>query len=69
MEKNTEVVAYLRTTDYRGDHAAEVTRTFNVPVDMTIGELLQKVNLGQDGNQKYDWVELRHSWRLEKENS
>lgn len=33
----------VRTSDFRGDHSADVEVALNVPSEMTIGELISKV--------------------------
>jgi hypothetical protein len=33
----------VRTSDFRGDHSADVEVALNVPPEMTIGELISKV--------------------------
>ncbi len=54
------LVAVLHTTDFRGDHEAEVIEHFEVSLDETVGTLWARLPIKRVYSDKaHDWIELR----------
>jgi hypothetical protein len=55
-----KLVIALHTTDYRGDHTAEVVRVYDVLPEETVAQLAQRLFVGEYyGNVYQDWIEVR----------
>ncbi len=50
------MVAILRTSEYRGDHSADVARVFLIAKGETVAQLMERLQPGE-----HDWIELRHA--------
>ena len=50
------MIAILRTTEYRGDHSADVSQVFLVHKGETVKDLMARLKPNT-----YDWIELRHT--------
>jgi len=50
----TGISVTLHTTEYRGDHSAEVTLAYESLLDETVEGLIERLPIT-----KFDWIELR----------
>lgn len=50
------MIAILRTTEYRGDHSADVAQVYLVNKGETVAELMERLKPNA-----YDWIELRYT--------
>ena len=55
-----KLTCLLRTTDYRGDHSAEVIIPIEIEENETVESLCKRLL-----RVKYDWLELRETWTRE----